>query len=75
MGVLIRLIAPRGCDECNHGGVRYPVHPDGCVYVDAEAVEPLLQRGGFVRHAIQCAAPVVSREIAWQPGSVEFAKS
>jgi len=70
---LIRMIAPRGCDECNHAGVRYPVREDGCVYVDPPAVEPLLKRGGFTRHAVQCAPPVVVRAVASQPGSIEHA--
>jgi hypothetical protein len=43
----VRLIAPKGTDECNYRGERYRVDNDGIVEVDAAAVAPLLATGGF----------------------------
>lgn len=45
----IRLRAPRGTDEANSSSstIPYKVGLDGTVEVDAEAVGPLLARGGF----------------------------
>lgn len=45
----VRLHAPRGTDEANFSGstVPYRVDNNGDVEVDAEAVGPLLEKGGF----------------------------
>jgi hypothetical protein len=44
---LIPLRAVFGQDEANHGTARFPVDAEGLVWVPAEAVEPLTERGGF----------------------------
>jgi len=43
----VRLIAPKGTDECNYGSERYRVNNAGIVEVDAAAVGPLVAIGGF----------------------------
>jgi hypothetical protein len=53
MSNLVRLIAPRGTDECNFGEVAYRVHEDGHVDVPQEAVPALTTVGGFVVAPIQ----------------------
>lgn len=42
-----KLKAPPGTDEANVGAERYPVKDDGTVEVPAEAVEALVEVGGF----------------------------
>jgi hypothetical protein len=44
---LIDLIAPGGCDEANHGTVRYRVDNDGHVRVPREAAFWLIRNAGF----------------------------
>lgn len=44
---MIKLIAPRGTDECNYGTHRCRVDNDLSVWVDEWAVPPLLAVGGF----------------------------
>jgi hypothetical protein len=44
---LIELIAPGGCDEANHGTVRYRVDNDGRIRVPREAAYWLIHRAGF----------------------------
>jgi hypothetical protein len=46
-GDLLDLVAPGGCDEANHGGVRYRVDNDGHVHVPRDAAFWLIHRGGF----------------------------
>ena len=45
---LIRIVGPRGTDEVNDSGKRYPISPDGGFYVPSDAVGPLLKTGGCV---------------------------
>jgi hypothetical protein len=45
---LIELIAPGGCDEANHGMVRYRVDNNGRVRVPREAAFYLIRYGGFL---------------------------
>jgi hypothetical protein len=44
---LVKLWAGRGTDEANFGSHRYRVWNDGSIWVDAEAVGPLVAVGGF----------------------------
>lgn len=44
---MVRLRAPLGTDEANHGTNRYRVDNDGVIVVPREAVEPLVSVGGF----------------------------
>jgi hypothetical protein len=44
---LIELVAPAGCDEANHGRMRYRVDNDGRIRVSREAADWLIRRGGF----------------------------
>jgi hypothetical protein len=55
-GKLIELIAPGGCDEANHGMVRYRVGNDGRIRVPREAAYWLIKKAGFVP------APATPRE-------------
>jgi hypothetical protein len=45
---LVKLLGPPGCDEANHGTMKFSRHADGAFYVDPLAVEPLCKVGGFV---------------------------
>jgi hypothetical protein len=53
---LIELVAPGGCDECNHGTVRYRVDNSGRVRVSHEAAFWLISKAGFTP------APTTPRE-------------
>ena len=53
---LIELIAPGGCDEANHGLVRYRVGNDGRIRVPREAAFWLITKAGFTP------APATPRE-------------
>jgi hypothetical protein len=44
---LIELIAPGGCDEANHGTMKYRVDNDGHVRVPREAAQWFIRYGGF----------------------------
>ena len=45
---LVKMFGPPGCDEANHGTMRFVRHSDGAFYVDPLAVEPLCKVGGFI---------------------------
>jgi hypothetical protein len=47
MSDLIELVAPGGCDEANHGGIRYRVDNDGRIRVPREAAFWFIKYGGF----------------------------
>jgi hypothetical protein len=44
---LIELIAPGGCDEANHGTLRYRVDNSGRIRVPREAAHWFIRYGGF----------------------------
>jgi len=55
---LIELIAPGGCDEANHGTVKYRVDNNGRVRVPREAAQWFIRYGGFRPYIIPiCSGP------------------
>jgi len=45
---LVTLQAPAGTDEANFGEERFTVSSEGTIEVPAAAVDPLVEKGGFV---------------------------